>query len=65
MGDKPLVSTFYDDQGSCEMELLSVSPTGLCKVRYTGEGMDITLARHRERVRPLNDAARALLAGPQ
>lgn len=61
MSEPARVSTFYDDDGDCEMELLSVNPSGLCKVRYTGESMDLTLARHRQRVRPLNDAARAML----
>jgi hypothetical protein len=55
------VSTFYDDEGSCEMELLSVSASGLCKVRFKDGEMDVTVARHKARVRPLNDAAREML----
>lgn len=59
------VITFYDADAECEMELVSVShDTGLCKCVYRGahEGIDkVTVARHRNRLRPLNDKAKDML----
>lgn len=45
------------------MELLSVSETGLCKCLYKNahEDVEVRVARHRNRVKPLNDAAREML----
>lgn len=57
------VLTFYDDESEAEMELISVSATGLCKCLYRNahENVEVRVARHRNRVRPLNDAAREML----
>lgn len=57
------VLTFYDDESDAAMELVSVSETGLCKCIYRNahEDMEVRVARHRNRVRPLNDAAREML----
>ena len=57
------VETFYDEDSSTTMELLSVAPGGLCKCLYRNahEGIEVRVARHRNRVRPLNDAAREML----
>ena len=55
------VETFYDDESACEMELISINANGLCKVRYVTYDMDVTVARHKNRVRPLNNAAREML----
>lgn len=59
------VITFFDDENDAEMELVSVSPTsGLCKCVYRSDSElgEVTVARHRDRVRALNDAAKTLLA---
>lgn len=58
------VVTFYDDETEAEMVLLSVSQeTGLCKCLYESahENLAVRVARHRDRVRPVNDAAREML----
>ena len=57
------VVTFYDEDSEAEMELLSVSDTGLCKCLYKNahENVEVRVARHRKRVRPVNDAAREML----
>ena len=58
--------TFYDDESEAEMVLLSVSDSGLCKCLYENahENVAVRVARHRDRVRPMNDAARAMLKLP-
>jgi len=61
--EKAKVMTFYDDESEAEMELISVSDTGLCKCLYKNahEQIEVKVARHRDRLRPLNDAAREML----
>lgn len=57
------VITFYDEESEAEMELVSVSATGLCKCIYRNahEHMEVRVARHRTRLRALNDVAREML----
>jgi hypothetical protein len=54
---EPLARTFYDEDTNIEVKIISVSKTGLCKVQYGKR----VLARHKDRLVPLNEAARELL----
>lgn len=53
-----LAKTFYDEATNIEVEILSVSTTGLCKVKHE----DRVFARHRDRLIPMNEEAKMLLA---
>lgn len=53
----PLAKTFYDENATIEVEIISISSTGLCKVQYG----DRVLARHKDRLVPMNDEAKELL----
>jgi hypothetical protein len=57
----PKVRSFLDDNASGDFELLSVGDDGKCKVRFVDFEMDVTVTRHRKRIRPLNDAAKKML----
>lgn len=59
----PMVSSFYDEDRDCIMVLLSVNENGLCKCLYNNahEGTTVRVARHRDRVMPLNAKAREML----
>lgn len=56
--------TFYGEGNEVMVEILSVSPTGLCKVRRIDDPVgefSMVFVRHRDRLRPLDDEARAAL----
>lgn len=57
------VLTFYDDESEAVMVLLSVSAEGLCKCLYENahENLAVRVGRHRDRVKPVNEAARQML----
>lgn len=56
--------TFYGENNVVIVEILSISSTGLCKVRRidepTGE-FSMIFVRHRDRLRPLDAEAQAAL----
>jgi hypothetical protein len=54
-----LAKTFVDDDYNVHVEVLSVSSTGLCKVKLG----DKTFARHKDRLSPLNEEAQEMLMG--
>jgi len=57
---KAMATTFHDDDGSAEVEVLGVpSSTGLVRVRALD---GVVHVRHARYVRPSNEVARALLA---
>lgn len=55
----PLAHTFDDDK-RIAVAVISMSPGGLCKV-LTFDGR--TLARHKDRLDPINSTARKMLRG--
>ena len=54
-----LAKTFVDDDYDVHVEVLSVSTTGLCKVKLG----DKVFARHKDRLSPLNEEAQEMLLG--
>lgn len=56
-----IAETFRDEDTDVLVEILSVSPTGLCKVKLV-DG-DAVFARHKDRLRPMNEEAKIMLRG--
>ncbi len=62
MAEQALATTFYDDETMTVEIMTPPSSTGLCRVRMNdGAGSYMTIARHVDRLTPINDAAKELL----
>lgn len=64
MSEPAKISTYLNEDDEGEMILLSVSPEGKCMCLYenANEAISVRVTRRLKHVRPLNDAARAMLA---